>query len=114
MPSNRIKGLIRRRDDGICWHCGCEETTIHHRKNRGMGGSKPEISDRPSNLLTICPEYNGLMESDVNAYREATENGWKLRNGMHSLEVPVWRYDHTWWILNDLGDKFQLEQEGLF
>jgi len=114
MPSRHIKNLIERRDSGICWHCGTDQTTIHHRKNRGMGGQKSSISDRPSNLLTICPEFNGAMESDVNAYRLATEMGWKLRTGEMPYDIPVYRYDDTWWIIDDHGSKFQLEQKGLF
>jgi len=117
MPSERIKGLIRRRDEGICWHCGTDvDTTIHHRRNRGMGGDKTrsKMADVPSNLLTICQHYNFLMESDINAIREARDNGWKLRKGELSLYTSVKRYDGTWWLLTDHGDKFQLEQEGLF
>ena len=117
MPSERIKGLIRRRDEGICWHCGTDvDTTIHHRRNRGMGGDKThnQVSDRPSNLLTICQHYNFLMESDINAIREARDNGWKLRMGELSLYTSVKRFDGTWWRLNDFGQAFPMEQEGLF
>lgn len=117
MPSERIKGLIRLRDEGICWHCGSDvDTTIHHRQNRGMGGDKThdKVGDRPSNLLTICQHYNFLMESDVNALREAKQNGWKLSRGEISHTTPVKKYDGTWWLLTDFGKLFQLEQKGLF
>lgn len=115
MPSQYIKNLIFKRDEGVCWHCGSEETTLHHRRNRGAGGdrTKTKVADRPSNLLTICPEFNGLMESDVNAYRIALDKGWKLRMGQLPSSVPVQNFDGTWWILTDLGAKFRFDDDSV-
>jgi len=82
-----------------------------------MGGdkTKQKIADRPSNLLTICPEYNSLMESDVNVVREARERGWKLRMGENPSLTPVYRFDGTWWTLTDLGKMFIVaENKGEF
>ena len=111
MPSETIKKIILARDEGICWHCGTDVVTIHHRMNRKMGGdrTKAKVADRPSNLITMCPEFNFLMESDVNALRLAKDKGWKLRMGEMSTHTPVWRFDGTWWILSDKGKKFQRE-----
>jgi len=111
LPSEGIKKLILKRDDGICWHCGSDQTTLHHRQNRRMGGDKTraKTADRPSNLLTICPQFNSLMESDLDALRLAKDKGWKLRMGELSTHTPVWRFDGTWWILTDKGKKFQRE-----
>jgi len=117
MPSERIKTIIWNRDQGVCWHCGTNQTTIHHRANRRMGGdkTKQKVADRPSNLLTICPEYNSLMESDVNVVREARERGWKLRMGENPSLTPVYRFDGTWWTLTDLGKMFIVaENKGEF
>ena len=115
MPSERIKMIIWNRDGGICWHCGTDRTTIHHRSNRGSGGdrTKEKVKDRPSNLLTICPEYNFLMESDINAIRNAREKGWKLRMGELPPFTPVYRYDGSWWWLTDHGTMFRVtDNEG--
>ena len=77
------------RDQGRCYHCGTTEALIpHHRSNRGMGGSK--LRDVPSNIITICFEFNYLMESDPFQARTAVEKGWKLRAGQDPLRVPVW------------------------
>ena len=113
MPSEHMKRLIYKRDEGICWHCGSTESTIHHRMNRRMGGDKTKgkIADRPSNLLTICPEFNSLMESDLDALRLAKDKGWKLRMGEMSTHTPVWRFDGTWWILGDTGKKWQRDED---
>jgi len=117
MPSKYLKNLIERRDGGVCWHCGTDvDTTIHHRLNRGMGGDKTadKVADRPSNLLTICQHFNFLMESDLDAAREAKDKGLKLRRGNLTTDAPVQYYDGSWWILTDHGTKIQLEQKGLF
>ena len=114
MPSKYIRNIIWNRDLGVCWHCGSEETTIHHRRNRGAGGdrTKSKVADRPSNLLTICPEYNFLMESDLNVIREAREKGWKLQMGQNPSLTPVYRFDGTWWWLTDLGKVFRVTEGG--
>jgi len=115
MPSQYIKKLIFERDEGICWHCGSDQTTIHHRRNRGAGGdrTRSKVADRPSNLLTICPQFNGLMESDVNAYKLALEKGWKLRMGQFSTHTPVYKYDGTWWYLTDMGKAIQITDDSM-
>jgi len=114
MPSKYITKVIEERDKGICWHCGTDQTVVHHRANRKMGGdrTKAKVADRPSNLLTICPEYNFLMESDLNVIREAREKGWKLRMGQMSTDTPVYRFDGTWWWLTDLGKAFRITEKG--
>ena len=114
MPSKYIRNIIWNRDLGVCWHCGSEQTTLHHRLNRKMGGdrTKSKVADRPSNLLTICPEYNFLMESDLNVVREARERGWKLRMGQNPSLTPVYRFDGTWWTLTDLGGIFRVDEKG--
>lgn len=68
--------LVRDTHDH-CPHCGTTEgLQIHHRKNRGMGGSK--LLDRFDNLLRVCAWLNLQMESDSDVAAEAREMGWKL------------------------------------
>ena len=113
MPSEGIKKLIYKRDEGLCWHCGTDQTTIHHRQNRRMGGdkTKQKVADRPSNLLTICPEFNSLMESDLDVIKMARDKGWKLRMGEMPTHKPVYRYDGTWWWLTDKGTRIEIGNE---
>jgi len=115
MPSQRIKGLIHKRDQGICWHCGTDvDVTIHHRQNRGMGGKKTEVADRPSNLITMCQHFNFLMESDLDAAREARDKGLKLKQTQSPVYAHIQRFDGTLWMLDDHGGMHKLEQSGLF
>lgn len=76
------------RDNG-CIHCGeTEAVAPHHRKNRGMGGSK--VLDTPENIIVLCSLINGLLESDAGIARRARDVGWKLVAGDDPAEVAVW------------------------
>jgi hypothetical protein len=82
----KILKLVQARDP-YCWHCGVEEDLVpHHRKNRGMGGSK--LLDTPDNLMMVCSLWNGLMES--NAANAASARGWGHKLPVwETLELPV-------------------------
>lgn len=69
-----------------------------------MGGSKER--DRPSNIITLCSFYNGLIESDSFAAERAREMGWKLRNGQNPTTTPVWIPRLASWVL--LDDEFNM------
>lgn len=87
--------------DSYCLHCGATEAIApHHRANRGMGGSKAR--DVPSNVVVICSQFNGEMESNYAASATARLNGWKLSAWHDPLTQPV--YDAvkaTWFMLDD-------------
>lgn len=101
--TDRIRKKLALRDP-YCLHCG-EDTdlVIHHRKNRGMGGSKN--LDHFSNLLRVCHQYNGYMESVPEIAAEAREQGHKLES-WQNFDEPV--YDAcmgVWYKLEDDGSK---------
>ena len=102
VPKKVLK-LVKTRDQH-CWHCGVEEDLVpHHRKNRGMGGSK--LLDTPDNLMMICSSWNGLMESDAGLAASARGWGHKLPV-WERLEMPV--FDCTvfkWYFLLPDGGK---------
>lgn len=109
----RVK--IIKRDLGRCIHCGStEDLAIHHRKNRGMGGSKQ--LDRLDNLLLICNTYNVAMESNADVRREAIQFGHKL-NSWDAFDKPVFDIPTgLWFYLTEVGDRLQTQEqeEGLF
>ena len=87
--------------DGGCVHCGDVVTAVpNHRQNRGMGGSKKR--NHPANIVVLCSEINGLIESDPVWATRAREYGWKLRPWDDPLFVPVFQpMWGVWWRLDD-------------
>lgn len=103
----RLRSLVWKRDGGQCWHCGTEENlTVHHRVNRGMGGSK--LLDRASNLLLICSEFNVSMESYLPDAREARNRGIKISREATPMTVPVVRFDSREFLLDDTGKLYEV------
>lgn len=103
MVKESIRKLIQQRDSH-CPHCGeTENLVIHHRINRGMGGSK--LLDTPDNLMMICSRYNGEMESNQTVAASARGWGHKL-SVWESTEHPVFdRAEFKWYFLLPDGGK---------
>jgi hypothetical protein len=94
--------LLRERDQH-CAHCGMEDDLVpHHRRNRGMGGSK--LLDTLDNLMLICPLYNGAMESDPPVAAQARD--WNHKLPIWEKEnLPVFDRAGGWWYLQPDGTK---------
>jgi hypothetical protein len=101
------------RDQHSCAVCGCSigavlDHSVHHRRNRGSGGSRrPEINS-PSNLLLVCGSATTLCHGRItsNANRvEALTAGWVVSlNAKHTpAEVPVQHALHGLVYLADDG-----------
>lgn len=93
-----------RRDTG-CVHCGVVDTAIpHHRANRGMGSMKS--LNRPSNIIVMCSEVNGLMESDAEWATRARDFGWKISKHSNPEFEPVYYpLEGQWFYLDDLFER---------
>lgn len=79
-PDPQTVNRVLARD---CWRCvRCGESiggergldyVLHHRRPRGLGGTRRADSSSPVNLLTLCSPCHAHIES----YRgEALRNGW--------------------------------------
>lgn len=83
--------------------CGCvgqEDTFVpQHRINRGMGGSK--LLDRPANVIVMCAELNGQIESDPAIADLARRYGWKLSRWDSPEDTPFWDVATGTWNLID-------------
>jgi hypothetical protein len=93
----KMRKLIFSRDDH-CWHCGAtEDLVIHHRINRGMGGSK--LLDTADNLMAVCGLYNFEMEASAKV--GALARGWGHKLAIwEDLSSPVFDADgFAWWVL---------------
>jgi hypothetical protein len=99
----KLRKLIQDRD-AYCWHCGMtDELVVHHRINRGMGGSK--TLDTAANLILICWQWNDVIERHAQSAQEARMWGHKLY-GWQRVESPVYdRLAGVWWVLQEDGTK---------
>ena len=97
--SRFTKFLIR---DVYCWHCGSTDETLipHHRKNRGMGGSK--LLNNPANIIVMCAAINLAMEADPGLAEAAHKYGWKLDGWADPVTRPVFdRSKGVWFYLDN-------------
>lgn len=59
---------------------------VHHRRPRRMGGSQLPDTNQPQNLLILCTDCHGTVESERFA---AYGGGWLVRQKQNPLSVPV-------------------------
>lgn len=102
--SDVVKARVMARSGGFCEvrtpHCWDEGSQIHHRRPRGMGGSKDPSSGGAANGLSCCTPCHQHLETVERA--EALDRGWIVRQGHNPAEVPVYRYKR-WVLLDDEG-----------
>jgi len=104
VPAKVLKQVRAR--DPHCYHCGATEDLVpHHRKNRGMGGSK--LLDTADNLMMVCGLYNGAMESDHHWQTVARQWGHKIAV-WETLERPVFDVAGGWWFLLPDGNRVRM------
>lgn len=104
MNRRQFAKYLARDQHCLCGCLGREDTYIpQHRMNRGIGGSK--ALDRPANIIVLCAEVNGLIESNADLAQKARVYGWKLQRWQIPEETPIYdRATGEWSILdNDFG-----------
>jgi 5-methylcytosine-specific restriction endonuclease McrA len=113
MIPKKKRDIIIARDGERCVACGAVwQLTIHHRINRGAGGSK--LFDEFQHLLTVCNPCNVSFESSAEIAEMARSLGYKLsRNAnpaVDATQVPVYyQYLSTWYHLDANGKKREKE-----
>lgn len=72
-----------------------------------MGGSK--IADNLQNVILVCADYNGRMESDANVAAEARDFGHKASK-FSAPGHPILDYTRkVWFTLDKQGGKTEVE-----
>jgi hypothetical protein len=93
-PTTDVRETVRARDLDTCVVCGVIVTgrtaSIHHRRNRGMGGSSdPRIND-VTNLVVSCGDgtsgCHGML-TDRPWELDAEKHGWVI--GRNSIADPA-------------------------
>jgi len=78
--------LIVDRDNGWCRRCGRTGEQIHHRKPRGMGGTRDSDINSPANLVLLCSGCHSWIELN----REwAYKLGWLVHRTADPADIPV-------------------------
>lgn len=106
-PTPATVELVWERDQGRCARCGKPlrrdergiAWSIHHRRARGMGGSRLIWTNLPANLVTLCGHATtpGSCHQWVENNRaEAEDAGWLVnRNGRDlPTDIPYLHYIH--------------------
>ena len=99
--TEKARKVIRTRAQDKCELCGtrCTDGQIHHRKPRGMGGTKNQASRSISNGLYVHFRCHHMIEMNR---AKALENGWLIRQSGDPELEPV-RLHSGWVVLNPDG-----------
>lgn len=102
--TEKTRDLIRQRADNRCEVCGTRMLTygqIHHRRPRGMGGTRRKDASSPSNGLYVHPDCHARIESNR---KRAAYLGWLVGWGrdVESAEVRLW---DGWFLLLPDGSR---------
>jgi hypothetical protein len=97
--------LVHERSGGACEVCGAARATnLHHRRARGMGGTKAPIHG-PEWLLHLCGTGTTGCHGYIEAHPETSyAKGWKLRRNRDPAISPV-QLGGQWVILTPDGGR---------
>jgi len=122
-PAADVRRLVIARANGCCERCGKTVTgqySIHHRKPRGMGGTKDPAINSPANLLLLCGSATSPdgCHTAVERFRaSAVTTGFVVAQSADPEAVPV-KMRNGWWLLRSDGTRvptvrpeIQLEDE---
>lgn len=85
-PDQATVDLVRARDGDQCRRCHREYQQIHHRKPRGMGGTRDPLINSPSNLVCVCQTCHQWIETHrVDALRD----GWLVSQWGDPASTPI-------------------------
>jgi len=98
--TEKTRATIRERADNRCEICGLNGANqIHHRKPRGMGGTKNVESRSAANGLFVHLKCHDRIEKNRD---EGYRNGWLVHQWEKSEDVPVKMFD-GWKTLSEDG-----------
>lgn len=89
-PDVETRELVRWRDRDRCRRCGAPTWQIHHRKPRGMGGTRDPLINDPSNLVLLCGSGTTGCHGWVEMHRTAArEQGWLVSQHADPRYQPI-------------------------
>ncbi len=113
-PTSEVEALVQARDSWHCVVCGQPirgqqgwDWSIHHRQNRGSGGTSDPAINYTSNLLTVCGNGTTGCHGRIESYRtDAKSRGWIVPRPLIPAHEPVYitgpnHVDGAWLYLTD-------------
>lgn len=94
-PSKTTRAIVWTRAGGRCEVCGSSLAgmlgfSVHHRRARGMGGTRRSETNTPSNLLVVCGSGTTGCHGHIESHREQSyAAGLLLHDGQAPADVPV-------------------------
>lgn len=93
----KIRQVVLARSGNCCERCGTRlrgdpgvDYSVHHRRPRGMGGSKRPSVTSAVNLVALCGSGTTGCHGQIESDREtAYESGWLVRQGADPALIPV-------------------------
>lgn len=108
-PATSTRKQVMARAGNCCERCGRAITgdySIHHRKPRGMGGTKDPAANSPSNLVLLCGSATTPdgCHTSVEKFRQAAiTTGWIVTRTADPAKVPIKSPSGRWYLLNGDG-----------
>ncbi len=104
----QVRVTVLDRDGLTCVRCGAPislaDYSLHHRRPRGMGGTRDVRINFPSNLLTLHGSGTTGCHGWVESHRaEAFEQGYLLRDVADAATTPVLT-SAGWLLFTDDGE----------
>jgi 5-methylcytosine-specific restriction enzyme A len=92
------------RDGGKCLRCLGDATDVHHRRVKGMGGSKDPITHGMANLISLCRDCHTFTHDNPG---DAYKYGFLVKASETPADVPVWVGTREKMLLFDDGTAYK-------
>lgn len=98
--SDKIKESLNQRAKGRCEICGLplQYAQYHHRRPRGMGGSRKMDTNQCANALVLHPACHAKVESNR---KQSLLNGWLVSQHAEPIDVAVKLHYGWYWLTHD-------------
>lgn len=104
--SKAVRELVSDRSGGVCellipMVCAGMAQVMHHRRPRGIGGTRRVDTNLPSSALHICDACHRHLETSERGV--ARLNGWLVSQHASPVNVPVLYRGRVWLLLTNEG-----------
>lgn len=114
MDVRQTRRIVFDRSGGLCEVSGLpiewESFDLHHRRNKGMGGTSRPDRDEPQNLLALDPQVHNGGPASVHGRRPWSERRGYLvpKHEDRPEDWPVWLHGRGWVLLTVGGRRLPI------